>query len=73
MRPRRNVKIEYDPSVDAAYLTLESGKIVDSEQVKPGLVLDFDKDDHLVGVEILRFSRRFKPNPRSRRTNGSRR
>lgn len=66
MRPK-NVKLEYDPEVDAAYLTLKAGRVVESEEVKPGLILDFDKDDHVLGVEILRFSRRFKPSPRPRR------
>lgn len=66
MKPR-NVKLEYDAEVDAAYLTLKAGRVEQSEEVKPGLILDFDRDDQLLGVEILRFSRRFKPTTRSRR------
>ena len=69
----RQVKLEYDPEVDAAYLTLASGRITESEEVQPGVIFDFDARDQPLGVEILRFSRRFKPKktnpkpPRSRR------
>jgi uncharacterized protein YuzE len=62
MRSRR-IKLEYDPEVDAAYLTLAGGKVVESEEVQPGVILDFDADDQVLGVEILRFTRRFLPSP----------
>ena len=55
----KHVKFDYDPAVDAAYLTLGKGKVLESEQVEPGLVVDFGQDDKVLGVEILRFSRRF--------------
>jgi len=57
----KSVKFEYDAEVDAAYLTLRSGKILESEQVQPGLIVDLGADDQIVGIEILRFGRRFKP------------
>ena len=57
----KHVKLEYDSEVDAAYLTLARGRVTDSEEVQPGVILDFDARDQVLGVEILRFSRRFKP------------
>jgi uncharacterized protein YuzE len=53
------VSFEYDREMDAAYLSLARGKVASSEEVKPGLIVDFDCRDRVVGVEILRFSRRF--------------
>ena len=59
MSKRRAVKLEYDRQTDAAYLTIRRGKVVESEEVEPGLIVDLGPDDQIVGVEILRFTRRF--------------
>jgi len=37
---------------------LDESKIVDSEEVRPGGILDFNEHDEVVGVEILRLSKR---------------
>ncbi len=62
----RQIKLEYDPEVDAAYLTLARGRVIESEELLPGVVVDLDADNQILGVEILRFSRRFRP----QKTNG---
>jgi uncharacterized protein YuzE len=59
MSKRKAVKFEYDRETDAAYLKLGRGKVVDSEEVEPGLIVDVGADGEIVGVEILRFTRRF--------------
>lgn len=59
MSKRNAVKFEYDRETDAAYLTIRRGKVVESEEVEPGLIVDLGSDDQVVGVEILRFTRRF--------------
>jgi uncharacterized protein YuzE len=59
MSKHRAVKFEYDRESDAAYLRIGAGKVVESEEVKPGLIVDFDRGNRIVGVEILRFARRF--------------
>ena len=56
---RKSIKLEYDAEADAAYLTLSRGKVVESEAVQPGLIVDVDAEDRVIGIEILRFSRRF--------------
>jgi uncharacterized protein YuzE len=53
------IKFEYDPDVDAAYLTLRKAPVAESEEVGPGIVVDFDASQEIVGVEILRFTKRF--------------
>lgn len=47
------MKIHYDPAADALYLRLDESRIVESEEVRPGVVLDYDKDDQVVGIEML--------------------
>lgn len=52
------MKLSYDPAVDAVYLRLAPNRIVESEEVRPGVVLDFDEAGEVVGVEILHVRRR---------------
>lgn len=47
------MKIDFDPEVDAAYLQLDDSKIIESEEVVPGVVFDFNERGDVVGVEIL--------------------
>jgi uncharacterized protein YuzE len=59
MNKRKPVKFEYDQETDAAYLTIGRGKVVESEEVEPGLIVDVGADEQIIGIEILRFARRF--------------
>ena len=51
------MKVTVDKEADALYMRLSDTKIHDSEEVKPGVILDFDEKSNLVGVEILGVSR----------------
>jgi len=51
------MKIKYDQQVDAAYLTLETAEIVDSEEVQPNVVFDYDECDRVIGIELLSVKR----------------
>jgi uncharacterized protein YuzE len=50
------MNIEYDPDVDALYLRLAEGEIIESDSIEPDVVYDYDADDRVVGVELLRVS-----------------
>lgn len=52
------MRLKVDRESDALYLRLDESKIVESEEVTPGVVLDFNEHDEVVGVEILRLSKR---------------
>jgi len=52
------VKLSYDPNADALYLRLNPVAVVESEEVRPGVVLDFDARGEVVGVEILSVKKR---------------
>ena len=43
---------------DALYLRLDDSKVVESEEVKPGIVLDFNAKKQVVGIEVLDLKRR---------------
>lgn len=53
------MKLHYDPEVDALYLRLGESKIVESEEVRPGIVLDYDEQNRVVGLEVLNLRKRF--------------
>jgi uncharacterized protein YuzE len=46
------MKVHLDEKADALYLRLDESAIVESEEVEPGLVLDFNAARQVVGVEI---------------------
>ncbi|MDY6951536.1 MAG: DUF2283 domain-containing protein [Thermodesulfobacteriota bacterium] len=48
------MKVHFDEKADAVYIRLDDSKITDSEEVRPGVVLDFNELNHVVGVEILK-------------------
>ncbi len=47
------MKIKVDKDNDALYLRLDESPIIESEEVYPGIILDSDKEDRIVGIEIL--------------------
>jgi len=49
---------EYYPDTDMLYIRLAEEISVESEEVAPGIVLDFDQDNRLLGIEIEDASRR---------------
>ena len=52
------MRITLDKANDALYFRLDENRIVDSEEIKPGVIVDYDADDRVVGVEFLNISRR---------------
>jgi uncharacterized protein YuzE len=55
------MKLKVDRENDALYFRLDESPVVESEKVKPGVILDFNKDGHVVGVEFLALSTRTAP------------
>lgn len=52
------MKIEFDPMANAAYIRRFTGKVVDSEEVEPGIIYDYDANDTVIGIEILGVKQR---------------
>ncbi|MEW5988252.1 MAG: DUF2283 domain-containing protein [Chloroflexota bacterium] len=55
------MKLKIDRENDALYFRWDESEIIESEEVQPGLILDFDKDGRVVGIEILALSTRTAP------------
>lgn len=51
----------YDPEADALYIHLGSTKPVEAEEVAPNVMLDFDAEGRVVGVEVLTASKVLAP------------
>jgi uncharacterized protein YuzE len=54
------MKLKIDEKADALYLSLDDSEIIESEEIIPGVVVDYDADSQVVGIEILRLSKRTK-------------
>jgi uncharacterized protein YuzE len=52
------MKATYDPEVDVLRILLSDAPVEESDEDKPGVILDYDKDGNVVGLEILDASKR---------------
>ncbi len=52
------MKVHFDEQADAVYFRLDDSEIAGSEEIHSGIVLDFNENDQVVGVEILRVKER---------------
>jgi uncharacterized protein YuzE len=46
------MKFNYYPETDSLHIDLAERPSVESQEVAPGVVLDFDRDGRLVGIDI---------------------
>jgi len=46
------MKITYYPDTDSLYIDLAARESVESREVSAGVVLDYDGEGHLVGIDI---------------------
>ena len=52
------MKLHISKDGDALYLRLDDSQIIESEDVAPGVVLDFNDRNEVVGIEMLHLSKR---------------
>ena len=52
------MKVHFDQESDALYFRLDDSKIIESEEVSPGVILDFNEKNQVVGFEILNVKKR---------------
>jgi uncharacterized protein YuzE len=52
------MKLEFDPQADAVYLELADAEVEASQEVQPGIILDYDVEGRVVGIEVLYVSQR---------------
>jgi uncharacterized protein YuzE len=52
------VRIRFDAEANALYIRLHEAEIIESEEVSPGVIVDYDGQDRVVGFEILDVRKR---------------
>ncbi|MHB9027760.1 MAG: DUF2283 domain-containing protein [Candidatus Latescibacterota bacterium] len=52
------MKLKIDHEADALYLSLNESPASESEEVAPGIIVDYDEKGHVVGIEMLYLSKR---------------
>jgi uncharacterized protein YuzE len=52
------MRLKVDQQADALYLSLTDAPASRSEEVSPGIIVDYDDQDRVVGVEMLHLSKR---------------
>ena len=57
------MKISYDPKYDVLYLKFTEEKVVDTIEVDGGVLIDYEKNGEMVGIEIIKASGLMKANP----------
>jgi len=56
------MRMKVHRETDALYFRFDEAQIVESEEVEPGVILDYNADEQVVGIEILGISSRFSKN-----------
>jgi uncharacterized protein YuzE len=51
-----NMKVTYDPEVDVLRILFRDAAIEESDEDKPGVIIDYDKEGNIVGLEVLNAS-----------------
>ncbi len=54
------MKVKYDKEVDVLYIVFSEKKISESDEEKPGIILDYDNTGSIVGLEILNASKKME-------------
>ena len=55
--------IKYDKDIDVIYIKLTDGNVTESDEDKPGIILDYDDSGNIVGIEVLNASEKInQPN-----------
>ncbi|HKJ43590.1 MAG TPA: DUF2283 domain-containing protein [Sunxiuqinia sp.] len=50
--------IKYDKDIDAIYIKLSDEQVAESDEEKPGIILDYDESGNIVGIEVLNASKK---------------
>ncbi len=52
------MRVHYDDKTDTLTITLREVPVAESDEDKPGVILDYDGEGNLVSVEVLEASKR---------------
>ncbi|MEO6724927.1 MAG: DUF2283 domain-containing protein [Blastocatellia bacterium] len=57
------MKVTYDAEVDALRIVFNDAPVEESDEEKPGIILDYDRAGNIVGLEILDASKQIQNPP----------
>jgi len=52
------MNIKFDKETDVVYLRFSDAEIAESDEEKPGIIIDYDKNGNIVGIELLDASKK---------------
>ncbi len=52
------MKIVYDPETDTLDMILREGEVAESDEEKPGIILDYDAEGNVISIEVLETSKK---------------
>lgn len=55
------MKLSIDETADALYLQLVNKDVLESAEIAPGIVVDYDENGEIIGVEVLHLTKRLHP------------
>ena len=54
------MNIRYDQDLDAIYFELNATTSYDSDEIEDGIIIDYDQDNNVIGIEILNFKQKLE-------------
>lgn len=51
------MKVQRDKKLDVAYIELKKGKVAETVELRRGILIDFDKNGEIIGIEVLSISK----------------
>ncbi len=55
------MRVKVDMESDALYFRLSEDEVEESEETSPGIIIDYNKEGKVIGIEILGIRDRFDP------------
>lgn len=52
------MKLEFDHRADAAYFEISDAEVELTREIEPGIIVDYDTNGHIIGIEVLSVSKR---------------
>jgi uncharacterized protein YuzE len=55
------MRLKYDEQVDILYIRLKESPYHESDEIREGFIIDYDKHGNIIGIEILDVSEYLSP------------
>jgi uncharacterized protein YuzE len=55
------MRVRYDPEADILYILVKEGSIKETIEVSDDLFVEYDEDDHIVGIELWQARKNLLP------------